>query len=264
MCKTSFLIYTLLFLSATSCSGQLQNPDASKPNDATNNRVGGRCDGCESMFINMPGNINSIDTSKGWNEKGQKLIITGKVFHIDGKTPASGILIYYYQTDQTGTYVPEPGVDRRVNMHGRLRGWIKSDKEGNYCIYTTRPAPYPGRTTPAHLHVLIKEPNIKNEYYLDDWVFDDDPILTSQMRRSMENRGGSGILRIVLDDSVQIVEHNIVLGRNIPNYPKVKKDTVQSGLEIGEDNPSFMPIMHGDRTKEHESVLFVCMAGTME
>lgn len=36
-------------------------------------------------------------------------------------------------------------------------------------------------------------------------------------------------------------EHNIIPGLNIPNYPETKKSEKQSGLQLGEDNPSFIP-----------------------
>ncbi|MBS1630940.1 MAG: intradiol ring-cleavage dioxygenase, partial [Bacteroidetes bacterium] len=52
---------------------------------------------------------------------------------------------------------------------------------------------------------------------------------------------GSGTLRVLLGDSMQIAEHDIVLGLNIPNYPVKQNDSVSSGLNIGEDQPSFSP-----------------------
>ncbi len=36
----------------------------------------------------------------------------------------------------------------------------------------------------------------------------------------MENRGGSGVLKIVQGANLQIGERNIILGLNIPDYPK--------------------------------------------
>lgn len=74
---------------------------------------------------------------------------------------------------------------------------------------------------PAHIHLSIKEPDIENEYYTDEINFDDDKLLIPYSRKNkFENRGGSGIVRVLLKDSLQIAEHDIVLGLNIPNYPK--------------------------------------------
>lgn len=203
--------------------------------------VGGGCDGCEIMFVGMPANIKSSDTSAGWREKGQKLLITGTVFKLDGKTPAPNVIIYYWHTDNNGYYSPKIGMDEKAKRHGHLRGWVKSDENGKYSIYTIRPAPYPNESIPAHIHTSVKEPTIDNEYYIDEFVFDDDTLLEGNKRKALENRGGSGILRVLISDDIQIAEHNIILGLNIPNYPETRKNGIQSGLEIGEDNPSFIP-----------------------
>ena len=50
-----------------------------------------------------------------------------------------------------------------------------------------------------------------------------------------------GILRVLFKDNLQIAEHNIILGLNIPNYPNINNETQHSGLNIGEDQPSFIP-----------------------
>ncbi|UPT69845.1 MAG: intradiol ring-cleavage dioxygenase [Flavobacterium sp. JAD_PAG50586_2] len=228
----------LLFSILISCNGQ----STKNPNPKNSKLVvGGGCDGCELMFVGMPKSIKAIDTSKGWSEKGQKLLVTGNVYKIDGKTPAPNTVIYYWQTDNTGRYSPAKGMDEKAKSHGHIRGWVKTDESGKYSIYTIRPAPYPKEDMPAHIHISIKEPNIEDEYYIDDLVFDDDVFLTGKKRRALENRGGSGILRVVISGNLQIAEHNIILGLNIPNYPEKNNTEKQSGLEIGEDNPSFIP-----------------------
>ncbi len=85
----------LLFTVLASCNGQTKSNNQPQINSAANKTrlVGGGCDGCEIMFVGMPTNINSIDTSDGWTENGQKLLITGTAFKIDGKTPASNVII---------------------------------------------------------------------------------------------------------------------------------------------------------------------------
>lgn len=221
-----------------SCAGQKNE----KKQTETKTIVGGGCDGCELMYIGMPAEINSVDTSAGWNEKGQKLIVTGTVFQIDGKTPAKDVIVYYWQTDNDGYYSPRPEMDERTKQHGHIRGWVKTGADGKYTIKTIRPAPYPNDVLPAHIHFSIKEPDIENEYYTDDINFDDDKLLIPYFKKyPQENRGGSGVVRILLQDKLQIAEHNIILGLNIPNYPKKIKTGKQSGLNIGEDQPSFTP-----------------------
>ena len=219
MKKTS--TFGLIFLCLTllsSCNGQIESKEKGKLVPATSHKVvGGGCDGCELMYEGMPRNIASIDTSSAWNESGQQLLITGKVLHLDGKTPAPNVIIYYWQTDNNGYYSDGQGKSSR---HGYIRGWVLSDKNGDYAIYTIRPAPYPNRDLPAHIHLSIKEPTINDEYYTDNLVFDDDILLTTPKREELKNRGGSGILKPLLDKEMQTATHNIILGLHIPNYPK--------------------------------------------
>jgi len=92
------LIFSLLnFL--TSCNGQTKDNNQTVSNNPTvkSKLVGGGCDGCEIMYVGMPTNISSVDTSAGWTEKGQKLLVTGTVFKLDGKTPAPNVVIYYWK-----------------------------------------------------------------------------------------------------------------------------------------------------------------------
>lgn len=226
----------------TSCNGQ--NKTNSQQSDVTidpKKRVGGGCDGCELMYMGMPDNLTSIDTSAGWSEKGQRLLITGTVYKLGGKIPEPNVIIYYWQTDSDGYYLPKEGMTEKTKKHGHIRGWVKTDENGKYSIYTVRPAPYPNGDSPAHIHISIKEPNIEEEYYIDGLVFSDDILLTGKEREKHENRGGSGILRVLIDGDMQVAEHNIILGLNIPNYPVKDENKLYSGLEIGEENPSFTP-----------------------
>ena len=235
-------IFVILCNFLTSCNGQTKNSSTTTQTAAQKNKlVGGGCDGCEIMFVGMPTNINAVDTSAGWKEKGQKLLVTGIAYKIDGKTPASNVIIYYWQTDNNGYYSPKNEIDEKAKRHGHIRGWVKTDENGKYSIYTIKPAPYPNDNIPAHIHTSIKEPNIDNEYYIDEFIFDDDKFLTGEKRKALENRGGSGILRVLNSGNLQIAEHNIILGLNTPNYPTIQKTEKQSGLQIGEDNPSFIP-----------------------
>lgn len=229
-----------------SCNGQNQNNTSFSTTVKSTERVGGECEKgyCELMYFGMSENIHSTDTSAGWYEKGQKLIVTGTAFQLDGKTPAPNVIIYYHHTDNDGYYSPRNDKPENQTRHGHIRGWVKTDANGKYTIKTIRPAPYPDGSEPAHIHWLIKEPDVQNEYWTDDLYFDDDKLLLSHIKKKkkpFENRGGSGIARILLKDSLQIVEHDFVLGLNIPNYPKKANNTTLSGLHIGEDQPSFIP-----------------------
>ncbi|MGB4961144.1 MAG: hypothetical protein WBO36_16790 [Saprospiraceae bacterium] len=237
-----------MLLIAFSCQSQSKDHTSLPAKDATLiKRVGGSFENSEFIYDKMQKNIPSVDISGAWDEHGQKLIITGKVYKIDGRTPAANVVLYYYHTNGEGKYKHKPEIERSMppnhlgQTHGYIRGWVKTDSTGSYSIHTLRPGVYPSRDTPAHIHVTVKEPNEINEYYIDDLVFDDDQLLTGDVRKKLENRGGSGVLRILLSDDTQIAEHNIVLGLNIPDYPVEKSMSLASGLSIGEDQPSFMP-----------------------
>jgi len=205
--------------------------------------VGGGCDGCELMYVGMPERLSVADTSLGWKSESNRLLLTGTVFRMDGRTPAANVVIYYWHTDSAGYYSPGTSSVRGSEKHGHLRGWVRTDNNGQYAIYTSRPAPYPGEELPAHIHLVVKEPNLVQEYYIDDVVFDDDPLLIPYLKKyPAENRGGSGIVRLLQMSRVLVGEHDIILGLNIPNYPEKISRPIESGLPVGEDQPSFTPL----------------------
>ncbi len=240
----SVLIFICLIIRYTGCKGQTDESEKQNRIIKTNNSkkiVGGGCEGCELMYVGMPEEIKSEHISIGWQEGNQKLIITGKIYETDGKTPAKNVIVYYWHTDDNGLYSSDSRTPEQAREHGRLRGWVKSDEDGNYKIKTSRPAAYPNDNIPQHIHLSIKEPDIANEYFADLY-FDDDPLyLKHKKRYGKADRAGTEILRVVLDGDVQIAEHNIILGLNIPDYPTEIKKEIQSGLNIGEDQPSFIP-----------------------
>jgi protocatechuate 3,4-dioxygenase, beta subunit len=179
--------------------------------------VGGACEGCEAALEFGDRVLNNLDTLPNFSQTEPKLKITGKVLHKDGKTPAEGVVLYIYHTDRTGIYPSlgdEKGWGRR---HGYIRGWIKTDSDGKFTFYTFRPAAYPDRNEPEHIHLTVKEPG-KIAYYLDEYVFDDDPLLTQKERKTRPNRGGSGISNPVLENGMWVIHRDIILGQNIPDY----------------------------------------------
>jgi len=210
----SFLFF-LLLLSFYGCTQP--SPPVVK---AASKHVGGPCEGCEAIYENkLPfESMNEVDTLPTFGEQGPKLIISGTVYQEDGKTPASDVVLYVYHTDQTGKYRvmgEEKGWGRR---HGSIRGWMKTNAKGEYLFYTIRPASYSQTGPPAHIHITIKEPS-RNEYWIDDFHFNDDPFLTAELRGKLANRGGNGIITLAEKNGVLFGRRNIYLGQNIPDYP---------------------------------------------
>lgn len=242
--KHFFKIGSVLILGIciTSCMGQVTTETP-----AGRVQVGGAFENAEWTYEGIPKVVNTTDTSAGWTQDGQKILLTGIVYAIDGKTPVPDVLLYYYQTNTEGRYVHIPEVkgsmppNAQGQTHGYIRGWVKSDAAGRYAIYTVRPGTYPANDEPAHIHMTIKEPNHLSEYYIDDVVFDDDRLVTSARRKRMENRGGSGVLRLTQEGDMYVGERDIILGLHIPGYPSTQSHGLGSGRSIGEDVLSFMP-----------------------
>jgi protocatechuate 3,4-dioxygenase beta subunit len=130
-------------------------------------------------------------------EPGERLVMSGTIVQPDGKTPAEGVVLYVYHTDATGYYSKD---DDPYNP--RLRGWMKTGSYGKYEFHTIKPAPYPRRDTPAHIHAQIYSEKIP-EYAVDEYWFEGDPLITeTQKKKLLTGRGGPGsIVRLTRDGS---------------------------------------------------------------
>lgn len=185
---------------------------------AQDKQVGGSCEGCEALLEYGTKHLNAVDTLPDFNDKGPKLLVTGTIFNKDGKTPAKDVILYIYHTDQTGEYPTRGNESGWAKRHGYIRGWIKTGADGKYSFYTLRPAAYPGRQNPEHIHPTIKPPGY-SPYWIDEYLFDDDPILTSRERNSQRGRGGKGIVKTTKNSSgMQVAKRDIILGLNVPGY----------------------------------------------
>ncbi len=209
-------VLSILALLTTSCNSQQTDP--SKSGDRSE-LIGGPCEICHLIDVDMPSVVDAVDTSSAWEQGSPELLVTGTILRSDGKTPAPNVILFYWHTNQDGIYPPPP-TPTEADRLGSIKGWIKSDSTGQYTLVTSRPGTYPNRGEPAHIHWLIKEPQFEYAYYIDAMVFDDDELLTTEERKSLENRGGNMILRPHKVGSNEEAEKNIILGLNIPNYPK--------------------------------------------
>jgi protocatechuate 3,4-dioxygenase beta subunit len=180
-------------------------------------KVGEVCDGCEAMFEGMPSQLDWQTKIAPVGEPGEPMTISGTIYKADGKTPASGVILYLYHTDDKGIY--SPGPNQKVALrHGHLRGWMKTDANGRYQFTSIRPASYPSRQAPQHIHPMIKETGV-SLYWIDEYVFDDDPLLSKEELTHQQKRGGSGVIHLTKNDKGEwIGKRDIILGMNIPNY----------------------------------------------
>jgi protocatechuate 3,4-dioxygenase beta subunit len=180
--------------------------------------VGGSCEGCEAIFEYGDEALLPVDTLPGFYDQGQKIKISGTIYHQDGKTPAPNVILYVYQTNKNGIYENKNKEDNWAQRHGYIRGWIKTGVDGQYSIYTTMPGTYPNRKEPAHIHPTILEPNGKY-YWLHSILFEGDPLIDkNNMKPNASKRGGTGIITLEHDGQLLQGKMDFVLGKNIPGY----------------------------------------------
>ena len=243
MKANSFGAFLLLLVMINSCTET--NSNAQTQNTNNQKRIGGQCEGCEAIYENKTP-FTDLDwqlTLPGYNDKEPKLHITGIVYKADGKSPAAGTVLYFYQTNQAGIYPQNENETGWGRRHGYIRGWLKTNSKGEYSIKTLKPGAYPNRGAAAHIHCIVKEDKL-NEYYIGDFLFEDDPLLTSAEKSAVNIPGGSGMLKLREKNGILYGTRNIYLGKQVLNYPiakNQKSDFIVSGLAIGADCPAFDP-----------------------
>ena len=218
-----YIVICMISVIMFGCSQQ-SNRANGQSSSAITKEVGGPCEGCEAIFESpVPFEKLSWETAlPDFNEPGPKMVISGVIYKADGKTPAKDVVLYVYHTDQTGHYSLKGNETGWGKRHGYIRGWVKTNALGQYKFYTLKPVAYPGKNPPpAHIHPIIKEPT-KNEYWIDEYLFDDDPLLTTEIRNKGRQHGGSGIIKLKKENGILVGERNIILGLNIPDYPNAK------------------------------------------
>ena len=125
-------------------------------------------------------------------EAGEPLVISGKVFQPDGKTPAEGMVLWVYHTDATGYYNEKDDAS-----HPRLKGWMKIGADGRYEFRTIKPGAYPQRATPAHIHAHIYGPGY-SERSIEDYWFEGDPrINEKELKNAIGDKGGGPFVVVV-------------------------------------------------------------------
>lgn len=135
-------------------------------------------------FPPPPEGVSSTAIVAPSQEPGERLLIHGTVYHADGSTPYTNLIIYLYQTDSSGVYNHE----NRSWRTPRLRGWVKTGERGTYEIQSIKPGSYPGSRNPAHIHAIIKLPG-REARWIDDFLFYDDPFIADEQRLASQAKG---------------------------------------------------------------------------
>ena len=215
--KYLYLLFTASIISLSGCSQNSKKSKVSNEPPAKEIKAGGRCEDCTAIYESSTAfeQLKEVDTLPDYNEPGPKIEISGIIYQHDGKTPASNVVLYIYHTDQQGLYSKR---GKEKGRHGYIRGWIKTNANGFYKFYTLIPASYPNSNNPKHIHPIIKEPGI-SEYWIEEFLFDDDLLLPAQERTKANPRGGSGILKTELKEGQLKATRNIILGLNVSDYP---------------------------------------------
>ena len=199
-----------LFLLLTSCA---------KSQEASPQLVGGRCEGCEAVFEYGDRELKAVDTLPEFESAADKLRLSGVIYEPDGKTPAEGVIIYINHTNAQGVYPRKGNEEGWGKNHGYLRGWAKTGKDGKFIFYTQVPGPYPGGTTPAHIHPYVLEPDGKY-YWLESYFFEGDDLLSDEHVSSSPHGGTAGVVELKRQNGMYVINRDFILGKNIPEYQR--------------------------------------------
>jgi len=159
----------------------------------------------ERAQAEKPARLSSTARIAPESEPGTPLVIDGRVFQADGRTPAAGVTVFAYHTDRNGHY-DVPGA---AAHSWRLKGWALTDGEGRFTFHTIRPGPYPRGDIPAHVHFNLDGPGVPR-LQSGGLEFDDDPRVTPQERDDSRAAGIFGGVRPVISrEGVPHVEVNL-------------------------------------------------------
>ena len=158
----------------------------------------------EAAQRERPATIASSARIAPESEPGTPLVVRGRAFAADGKTPLAGAVVFAYHTDRGGVY------DRAgAPPHSwRLKGWAMTGGDGRFEFRTMRPGPYPGSRNAAHIHVMLFTPD-GGRYHAGEVLFEDDPFVTAENRGATQRDAVFGPVRPVRrEGGVEHVEFN--------------------------------------------------------
>ncbi len=151
-------------------------------------RPGSAC-GTEAQ-THKPASLTASGRIAPEGEPGAPLAIHGRVLAPDGRRPAARVVVFAYQTGADGLYSsPE-----KPGRPWRLQGWAVTDADGRFEFRTIRPAPYPGRSIPAHVHLSMETASYGRQW-AEELRFDDDRFVTAAERKASAALGAFANVR---------------------------------------------------------------------
>lgn len=154
--------------------------------------------------------LNNTDTIPGFDIKPDKLKISGTIYQSDGVTPASDVVLFVYQPDEDGNYEMKRDSNRKRYVYHR--GWIKTDTDGHYTLYTFIPGKYWRSKELKQIHRIIKEPG-KPEYEINSFFFNNDPLIPD-LTLACRAQAVRSMLRLEKEGDMYVATKDIVLNKS--------------------------------------------------
>ena len=155
--------------------------------------------------------LNNTDTIPDFASKPEKLKITGIIYESDGKTPAKDVILYVCQPNEYGNY--EMKRDKNHKRYVHHRGWVKTDADGRYTIYTFIPGKNRYVKELKQIQRIIKVPG-KPEKELNAFFFKNDPLL-SDLTLSCRTNALSSIVELKKQGNMYVATRDIKLEKNL-------------------------------------------------
>ncbi len=136
------------------------------------------------------------------DEPGEHIIIKGKVLRIDCKTPIKDALVEIWQTDSKGKYYYK-------DEGYRLRGQMRTDKDGLYKFSSIKPGRYRigFGYRPAHIHIKVSHPGYTT--LVTQLYFKGDPYLWPKDACGRGCRSNDPLRIIELNKKKDMLEGNL-------------------------------------------------------
>ena len=173
-------------LSATARGAAEDDPFTALPPDVWRNS---RKNGLVMIRHPAPTTITSHAEIIPPGEPGEPLVVNGRVFAPDGKTPAPGVTVYAYNTDAQGYYG-----ENHKEYPPRLYGWMKTDNLARFELHTIKPGRYPGMRVAAHIHFSLWGAGYPPQW-VDELRFEGDSYLTATVIAEDRVRGEFATIR---------------------------------------------------------------------